>query len=118
MCTRGPLREKRLGGRKLAMSEFGAMLPGSMLPAMSSAGKTREGFPDGFTDICTPCSNGKSAPGSDAIADCTCDPGFYRSGDFGERPPRLTLPVLQLNRNPSELKNPHNACVLAGSKIA
>lgn len=30
-----------------------------------------------------PCpDNGKSAPGSDAIADCTCDPGFYRSGDL------------------------------------
>jgi hypothetical protein len=26
--------------------------------------------------------NGKSAPWSDAIADCTCDPGFYRSGDI------------------------------------
>lgn len=30
-----------------------------------------------------PCpDNSKSAPGSDAIADCTCDPGFYRSGDL------------------------------------
>ena len=30
-----------------------------------------------------PCpDNGKSARGSDVIADCTCIPGFYRSGDL------------------------------------
>jgi hypothetical protein len=30
-----------------------------------------------------PCpDNGKSARGSDAIADCACIPGFYRSGDL------------------------------------
>jgi hypothetical protein len=36
-----------------------------------SVSQAREQCPD----------NGKSAPGSDAIADCTCDPGFYRPGD-------------------------------------
>lgn len=30
-----------------------------------------------------PCpDHGKSATGSNAVADCTCDPGFYRSGDI------------------------------------
>ena len=30
-----------------------------------------------------PCpDHGRSASGSDAVADCTCDPGFYRSGDI------------------------------------
>ena len=35
------------------------------------------------SQVAAPCpDNGKSAPGSHAIADCTCDPGFYRSGDL------------------------------------
>ena len=36
-----------------------------------------------LTQAALPCpDNGRSAPGSDAIADCTCEPGFYRSGDL------------------------------------
>ena len=38
--------------------------------------------PGGILQAAVPCpDNGKSARGSDAIADCTCDPGFYRAGD-------------------------------------
>lgn len=35
------------------------------------------------TQAALPCPlNARSLPGSDAIANCTCDPGYYRSGDL------------------------------------